>query len=155
MTKFDLFLNNSKELQNKFTFNPLLYGSLGLEVLTGQNLNSDDIDILIPELYLKGEKWEDFKSYLEQLGYVLIDAHEHTFIKGGTKYSYASIEELEKFAGIFLADISEREKSNIHYKLLDLKQYLAVYEASSKDGYRQNKKESADFKKIDFIKSFL
>ena len=39
MTKFDLFLNNSKELQNKFTFNPLLYGSLGLEVLTGQTFS--------------------------------------------------------------------------------------------------------------------
>ena len=149
MTKFDLFLNNSKELQNKFTFNPLLYGSLGLEVLTGQNFNSDDIDILIPELFLKGEKWEDFKSYLEQLGYVMIDAHEHTFIKDRTKYSYASIEELEKFAGISQSEISERINSNIHYKILNLKQYLTVYEASSKDGYRHNKKEYADLKKIE------
>lgn len=49
MTKFDCFLQNAKTLNDKFNIVPLLYGSLGLEVLTNSSLDADDIDILIPQ----------------------------------------------------------------------------------------------------------
>ena len=49
MTKFNCFLQNAEMLNNKFNIVPLLYGSLGLEVLTKSSLNADDIDILVPE----------------------------------------------------------------------------------------------------------
>ena len=153
--RFDAFIKNIIELQNEFSFVPLLYGSLGLEVLTGEWLNPKDIDILIPDLYINSEKWEVFKSYLESLDYILIDLHEHTFKKDNILFSYASIENLEEFAGIKESEIEEKTASNIHYKLLNLKQYLAVYEASLKDGYRQNKKEKDDLNKIELIKKLI
>lgn len=64
--KLNYFLENASILNQKFNIIPLIYGSLGLEVLTNENLNSDDIDILIPEIYVTGEKWNEFKDYMEQ-----------------------------------------------------------------------------------------
>ena len=153
MTKFDCFRENAKLLNNNFNIVPLLYGSVGLEVLTNTSLNADDIDILIPEVYVSGSGWAEFKTLLESDGYVLIDEHEHTFRKDGVDYSYASIEGLKDFAGIDLRDIEIRNVSNTKFMLLSLQQYLKVYQKSSQDGYRMNVKEKQDNKKIEFIKS--
>ena len=38
--KKSLFLENAKLLNNEFEIIPLMYGSLGLEYITNQNLNS-------------------------------------------------------------------------------------------------------------------
>ena len=113
-TKFPLFLDNARLLQKSFDITPLLYGSLGLEYLTGEDLNSDDIDILIYEKYLT-DRQDEFRDTLEKEGYVLADEHEHTFCKDGVCYSYASIEELYSFAGISESEI-EINKRRIFYK---------------------------------------
>ena len=149
--KYEGFLNNAQELNKKFGIVPLLYGSLGLEILTKTNLGSKDIDILIPEVFVKGTRWEEFRMYLENNGYVLIDLHEHTFVKDNIEYSYASIENLKEFAGINVEDIHNYQEKNAKYLLLTLEQYLKVYKKSSQDGYRVNKKEKQDGKKIKFI----
>lgn len=155
MDKYMCFLRNTKELSDSFGFLSLLYGSLGLEVLTGESLSSDDIDILIPNYYVNGDGWELFRSTLEYLGYDLIDLHEHTFQKNGICYSYASIENLKGFAGIGIEEISKVSDQGVEYLLLNLEQYLRVYEKSSQDGYRVNKKNKQDNKKIEFIKEKL
>ncbi len=146
--KYILFLENAQLLFDAFHIKPLLYGFLGLEVLLQRDLQSDDIDILIPGELLH-EKWESFKSYLEMKGYTLIDLHEHTFVKDGVAYSYARIEELKDFAGVD----SFVEKD--FWLLLTLQDYLKVYEMSLKDGYRQNNKNKNDMEKINIIKSVM
>lgn len=153
--KFNYFLNNAKELYNIFKITPLLYGSLGLEVLTNTDLSADDIDILIPEIFVNGTRWNEFKNVLEIMGYVLIDEDEHTFRKDNINYSYASIENLKEFADIDVSGIKEYTKNNTKYYLLSLKQYLKVYQKSSLDGYRMNKKEKKDNDKIKFINKCL
>ena len=50
--KFNLFLENARFLSDKFGIVPLLYGSLGLEYLTGDDLGADDIDIHLFRAYL-------------------------------------------------------------------------------------------------------
>lgn len=155
MTKYGFFLKNTKLLNDNFNIVPLLYGSLGLEVLTNTSLNADDIDILIPKVYVIGGKWTEFKALLESDGYVLIDEHEHTFRKDGVDYSYASIEGLKDFADIDLHDIEIRDVSNTKFMLLSLQQYLKVYQKSSQDGYRMNVKEKQDNIKIEFIKRII
>ena len=50
--KFNLFLENARFLSDKFSMVPLLYGSLGLEYLTGDDLSADDIDILVPRVFI-------------------------------------------------------------------------------------------------------
>ena len=151
MTKFNCFLQNAEMLNDKFNIVPLLYGSLGLEVLTNSSLNADDIDILIPQVFVTGDRWTEFKLFLESEEYELIDEHEHTFRKDGVDYSYACIEGLKEFADIDISDIEIRNISGTEFMLLSLEQYLKVYQKSSLDGYRINVKEKQDNQKIEFI----
>ena len=148
------FFENAKLLMDKLAIIPLMYGSLGLEYITGESLNSDDIDILIPEVFLK-ERWEEFKNLLTDQGYILIDEHEHAFQKNGIHYAYASIEELESFAKINLSEIEQQNNDGIWLKLLSLEQYLKVYSTSAKDGYRINVRKKKDNDKIAFIENRL
>ena len=152
--KIEAFLGNARLLGDTFGIAPLLYGSLGLEYLTGEDLRADDIDILIPRTFLK-ERWMEFKTFLEKNGYTLTDEHEHTFQKGGVSYSYAQIEELEAFAGIPMTEITIHTAGGVSFGLLSLRQYLAVYTASSQDGYRIKTREKKDFEKIAFLKRRL
>ena len=153
-SKFNLFLENARLLSDKFDIVPLLYGSLGLEYLTGDDLGADDIDILVPCVFIT-ERWHEFKTLLEARGYVLVDENEHTFVRDGVTYSYADIEDLESFAGIRMKDIEMREVDGVRFLLLSLEQYLAVYRQSSKDGYRANVRQKKDADKIRFIESKL
>ena len=152
--KFNLFLENARLLSDKFNIVSLLYGSLGLEYLTGDALDADDIDILVPRVFIT-ERWHEFKSFLEAQGYVLADEHEHAFARDGVAYSYADIEDLESFAGINTEDIELHETDGVRFLLLSLEQYLAVYKQSSKDGYRVNVRQKKDADKIRFIESKL
>ncbi len=153
--KFKKFLENAQLLNGQFRIIPLLYGSLGLEQVTSSDLNSGDIDILIPGEFVNGEHWVPFIEFLESNGYTLIDEHEHTFIKDETEYSYAPIENLKSFADIDPKDIGIYEKQGVRYKSLSLDQYLTVYQRSLQDEYRVNvfKKKEQDEEKISFIKS--
>ena len=153
-SKFNLFLENARLLSDKLGIIPLLYGSLGLEHLTGEALGADDIDILVPRGFIT-ERWQEFKAVLEKLGYILTDAHEHAFVHDGVAYSYADIEDLESFAGIRMKDIAMHEADGVRFLLLSLEQYLAVYKQSSKDGYRVNVRQKKDADKIRFIESKL
>ena len=148
------FLENAGLLSERFGITPLLYGSLGLEYLTGVNLNADDIDILVPQVFL-GDQWDVFRGFLEERGYRLIDLHEHTFEKDGIHFSYARMEELEAFAGIPVGEIGTEEQENVRFRLLSLGQYLQVYTASSRDGYRVNTKNKKDSEKIALIQELL
>ena len=152
--KFNLFIENARLLSDKFNIVPLLYGSLGLEYLTGDILGSDDIDILVPRVFIT-DRWQEFKAVLEEHGYVLVDEHEHTFVRDGVAYSYSDIEDLESFAGIRMKDIEMREADGVSFLMLSLEQYLAVYKKSSKDGYRVNVRQKKDADKIRFIESKL
>ena len=152
--KFNLFLENAQFLSDKFNIVPLLYGSLGLEYLTGDDLGADDIDILVSRVFIT-ERWHEIKAVLEEHGYVLVDEHEHTFVRDGVAYSYADIEDLEPFAGICMKDIEMREADGVRFLLLSLEQYLAVYKQSSNDGYRVNVRQKKDADKIRFIESKL
>ena len=125
-----------------------------MEYLTGDALGADDIDILIPRVFIT-ERWHEFKVLLETHGYVLADEHEHTFARDGVAYSYADIEDLESFAGINTEDIELHETDGVRFLLLSLEQYLAVYKQSSKDGYRVNVRQKKDADKIRFIESKL
>ena len=152
--KLNLFLENARLLSDKFDIVSLLYGSLGLEYLTGDALDVDDIDILVPRVFIT-DRWQEFKEFLEEHGYVLADEYEHTFVRDGVAYSYADIEDLESFAGIDTESIEMHEVDGVRFMLLTLEQYLAVYKQSSKDGYRVNVRQKKDADKIRFIESKL
>lgn len=149
-----LFFENAILLAKGFEIVPLMYGSVGLEYITGERLHADDIDILVPEAYVT-DKWDEFKAFLAGEGYALVDEREHTFKKDEVFYAYAAIEELEEFAGIKLNEIKQVREAGAEFKLLSLKQYLKVYSASAKDGYRVNVRQKKDSEKIALIERLL
>ncbi len=152
--KIRAFFDNARLLREALGIVPLMYGSLGLEYLTGEDLNADDIDILIPEAFVT-DRWPEFRAALEENGYILTDEPEHAFEKDGVCYAYAAMEELEPFAGVVPAEITTLNAGNVPFRLLSLEQYLKVYTASSKDGYRVDVRGKKDNDKIVFLKKLL
>lgn len=148
------FLRIAGELNKKRGITPLLFGSLGLEQRLRIDLNADDIDILIPEAFLN-ERWDALVSVMECNGYTLYDPHEQAFEKAGLSAAFASIESLAEFAGVDIAQITVIEEAGARYYLLGLEDYLKVYTASSKDGYRKNTKNKNDEEKIVLINRAL
>ena len=154
MSKFRLFYEVAERLNRHFDMKPLLYGSLGLEQRLNMDLGADDIDLLIPEYWLK-EGWQPFSAFMEQEGYLLYDVHEHSFYKENVSIAFAALESLSDFAGIKIANIPEVRYNNICYLLLDLEDYKKVYLESSKDGYRKDKKHKNDTEKVRLIDEAL
>ena len=148
------FLSVAECLNKKLRIVPLLYGSLGLEQRLQTDLGAEDIDILLPEVFLTG-KWDSITALMEENGYVLYDLHEHAFEKDGVSVAFAPIEDLTPFAGVDLTEIPVLEESGVRYFLLSLQDYLEVYTASAKDGYRKTKKNKQDGQKIERIKKAL
>ena len=148
------FCRIAAQLNNALSIVPLLYGSLGLQLLTGEALNPDDIDVLIPAECL-GAKWASLCELMERNGYTLIDLHEHTFSNGSQKISYAQIDDLESYADISLNHTPTVQHKGAQFFLLTLPQYLNVYKKSSEDSYRRDKNNSKDIEKIALIKAFI
>ena len=148
--KYGEFLSAAAQINKTFQVSPLLFGSLGLERRLGISLNSDDIDVLLPERLLTAD-WQRLIAMMEDLSYTLQDEEEHEFVKGDFRMAFASIENLEPFAGVDLNAIPLITDQGASYYLLDLPDYLKVYEASSRDGYRKNVKNKQDQQKIDLI----
>ena len=151
--KWKLFLEVARTLNCRGA-TPLLYGSLGLWHRTGEAIFADDIDVLLPETWLS-EQWSAFQTLLQAEDWRLIDAHEHTFEKRGVHCSLAALEELETFAGVPISEIETRAESGAKYRLLSVKQYLAVYKASAKDGYRVNTRGKKDAEKIALLEKLV
>lgn len=154
MGKFDEFIKVAAYLNDDLEIIPLLYGSLGLQMVSGFDFHPDDIDILIPLEFLK-EKWDMFRKSIEKAGYVLVDLHEHEFIKDDTKIAFSFIEDLGNFAMIDYEDLEIIDDKGIRYKRLSLEDYLKVYLKSSTDSYRRNKNNDKDLVKIQVLKQLL
>lgn len=152
--KKELFLQIARKLNEKLGVTPLLFGSLGLEQRLGENLNADDIDVLIPEEYLD-KKWDMLIEVMEGLGYSLYDVHEHAFEMDGVSAAFASIENLVPFANVDITRLPAIDEDGVRYCLLGLEDYLKVYTASSKDGYRKDTKNKNDMEKIELIRRAL
>lgn len=160
--KYDEFIEIAKKL-NDIEIIPLLMGSVGLEAITEKSWDAQDLDIHVPgdkrgwevppELSI--HNWIDIVNIMNSMEYSLIDLHEHEFYKGGLSVEFGIIDTLPNFAGVHLEDLEIHQKRNVKYYLLNPEQYLCVYESSSKDSYRADKKNHKDIRKIDFLKSII
>lgn len=89
---------------------------------------------------------------MRDLGYNLIDLHEHEFQKSEISVEYGSISSLHDFAGIYEADIDLVNFNGIEFRIPSQEQFLKIYEESSKDSYRNDNNNNKDFAKIDFLR---
>ena len=148
---------------NKVGITPTLMGSLGLEFISKEDWDPSDIDIHVPgdprgweaPDELRIYDWEKIMAVMKELGYNLIDVHEHEFKKNGVSVEYGTIDSLYDFAGISESDIELIQLNGIKFRVPSLKQFLSIYEASSKDSYRNNNNNNKDFKKIAWLNSHL
>src|SRR5699024_6796662 len=158
--KIQEFLRITKKL-NAIKITPLLMGSVGLQVVTKKNWDARDLDIHVP-----GDKrgweapaekaifdWERIVKIMHSLGYPLIDLHEHEFFKKGLSIEFGIIDTLPSLAGVPLDDLEIHQYKDIKFYLLTPSQYLRVYEAAYKDGYRATNNNHKDFHKIEYLKT--
>lgn len=146
---------------NKVGITPTLMGSLGLEFVSKEDWEPSDIDIHVPgdprgweaPDELRIYNWDKIMGLMEKLGYDLVDVHEHEFQKNGLSVEYGTIDALYDFAGISESEIELISLEGIQFRVPGLKQYLSIYEASSKDSYRNDNNNNKDFKKIAWLKS--
>lgn len=160
--KFNEFIKIAKKL-NDIEIIPLLMGSVGLEIVTGKSWDAQDLDIHIPgdkrgwevppELNI--HNWNDIVNIMNSMEYNLIDLHEHEFSKEGLSVEFGIIDTLPSFAGVQLGNLEMHQLGEVRYYLLNLEQYLSVYESSSKDSYRANNNNNKDIGKIDFLKKMI
>ncbi|TDL30867.1 hypothetical protein E2R51_16180 [Jeotgalibacillus sp. S-D1] len=157
MSKKDLyeeFLRVAGTFNQELGITPVLYGSLGLQRVTGLDFSPQDIDLLVPVVYLE-EKWEELLRIMEKLGYKMTDLHEHEFRKEKIKIGIAYMEDLLPFAGVNFNLLAFTEDSGAHYYTLTVSDYINVYSQSWKDGYRRTKNSGKDEKKLKILHSLL
>lgn len=162
MDKVAEFIRITKKL-NEMEIIPLLMGSVGLEVATGEDWDAHDLDIHVPgdergweappELSI--HNWKKIVEIMISIGYTLVDLHEHEFSNGDLSVEFGIMDTLPEFAGVPLEDLKMHQKDGDKYYLLNPRQYLAVYEASSLDSYRADQNNNKDLKKIEFLERLI
>ena len=162
-------MNLFKEFQeiceklNRENILPTLMGSVGLEYRSGIDWKPSDIDIHVPgdprgwdaPDELRIYDWDKIYKIMTALGYKLIDLHEHEFKKDNTHVEFGTINSLSDFAGIKEEEIAIEELNNSRFRVPNLEQFLVIYQASSKDSYRNENNNNKDLPKIDWIESKL
>lgn len=159
---FNAFHEISHQL-NKLGITPLLMGSVRLTYLTGVDWQAGDLDIHVPgdprgwdapevdRIYQR----EAIITTMEELGYQLIDAHEHEFTNGVVSVEIGVIDTLPEFADIPLVEISLHSIDGVNFYLPDYRQYLMIYEASYQDSYRVEQNNHKDLQKIAYLRQAL
>ncbi|WP_088011665.1 hypothetical protein [Gottfriedia acidiceleris] len=151
---FNEFLRISHILNIELSIVPVLYGSLGLQKISGLEFFPQDIDILLPLEFLR-EKWRSLQLTVESLGYKLVDLNEHEFKKYEFNIAFSHEEDLYQFAEVEFKNLNIINVNGIKYKTLSIEEYLIVYKKSSIDGYRRTKKNNKDFVKINIIEELM
>lgn len=162
MTIFDEFKMICRKL-NQVGIIPTLMGSLGLEYVSKVFWNPSDIDIHVPgdprgwdaPDELRIYDWDKILVVMNDLGYDLVDLHEHAFQKNEMSVEYGTIDSLYEFAGISPKELKLVELDEVTFYVPSLRQFLSIYEASSKDSYRNDQNNHKDFAKIEWLKKTI
>lgn len=154
MDKYKEFLRIAKHLNSELHIIPVLYGSLGLSRIIQIDLDSKDIDILVPQKYITTD-WAVLIKILSKINYELVDEKEHEFVYLNNKIGIAFEEDLSSFAKVDYKTLKTVSDNGVNYKILNISQYKKIYEMSIKDSYRLQNKNKKDLEKIKLIDNYL
>jgi len=154
MNKYKEFLKIAKQLNCELDIIPVLYGSLGLSRIIQKDLNSEDIDILVPKKYITTD-WNRLMKTLQKINYQLINEKEHEFVYQNYKIGIAFEEDLFPFAKVSHKNLNVVSDGGANYKTLGIDQYKKIYEVSKNDSYRSEKNNKKDLRKIELIDSYI
>lgn len=149
--KEEAFFGLARALREELSVVPVLYGSLGLALATGEEIAVNDVDLLVPAAFL-GARWGELLAFMRARRFVLKNKHEHEFRKGSLVVAFAGTGVLRD---IYAAprDIPLRRMRGVAFRLPTLRQFLATYRFSLKDGYRVAKR--TDRAKIRLLEKHL
>lgn len=157
---FDEFLIICKKLNDK-GITPCLLGSVGLSYVTQKDWEPSDLDIHVngdprgweaPD-HLRIYRWEEIMEAMTDLGYEMIDLHEHEFKKDNLHVEFGSIDSLAPFANVDLNQLRRVKDHGCEFFVPTKAQFLKIYQASSQDSYRNDQNNHKDFAKIDYLKN--
>jgi len=148
--KFPAFLNIAKVL-NEVGIIPALYGSLGLYRIIGQIDEIDDIDIIIPNIYL-GAEFPELVKIMESIGYHQDKVFPHEFTKGDGQIGFEPESDLNESIGKTLDDLKLTELDGVKFRELSEGEYLMVYK---KDLERRKEKVKNTERKVNALEQGL
>lgn len=148
------FIRICTALNEELQITPVLYGSLGLGKAIQRDFSPQDIDILVPLVFLK-EKWNALQNVVGQLGYSLVNLREREFQNGEIQIGFSFAEDLKDYAEIDYRNLKGAEDGGAEYFMLSAEDYLKVYTKSSQDGYRRTKNDQKDLEKLKFLKKLI
>lgn len=149
--KFQLFLEVTKGINEKLNCSPVLFGSLGVSIVTEKQITVNDIDILLPDRYLNID-WPELKKFANSIGFELINEHEHEFRRLDEIIAFAEYSVLSD-VGLTINDLTDKQNDGVDFKLPSAEQLIKIYQYSQKDGYRLQKRNDAE--KLDVLKNFI
>lgn len=153
--KLDAFFSVVRQLNIKFKITPVLYGSLGLSKYIGELTKIDDVDILVPHVYIN-KKWNALKKFMEEIGYKLTDQKEHEFQKGQIKVAFATEDDLSDIPDFNYSELIDTKEKGVKFRQLTPKLYLDLYVWLQTCDYRVDKgKTKTDKIRIKALKKYM
>jgi len=151
--KLEVFFEVAGKINKEFNVLPILYGSLGLSQAIKTEMETNDIDIKIPE-NVRVSRWTDLQKMMGDIGFELTNDEGGEFMRNDCMVSIAR-DELMWYAEIDSAKLEIVKNDKCEYKVVSPKQYLRIYQRSLKDNYRREKNNSKDLERIALIEKYL
>lgn len=140
---------------NRLGIEPIIYGGLGLSLLTKKSFEIRDIDFLLKDSDID-KHWGGIKQLLKRHKYRLDPKHKREFIGKKPYISFLSLGDVKDLATIQFSELEKYEIGSGSYRNLNLEQYLDIYQNGLKKSiWRQKRKNESDLKKIALIKKCL
>ncbi len=135
---------------------PILYGFAGASLYLGKFKEIRDIDLLVDGHWLH-EDWQAFVGAMKRHGFLLSDEQEHEFVdERGEKLSFAAKEILAREKICDPAENLVRKRVGyIEVTTLSTSDFRTAHRFSSRDGYRQSKREFKDRRVIMLFDRYL
>jgi predicted nucleotidyltransferase len=151
--KWDVFLEVTKFLNDKFGIKPILYGSLGIQNIIGEFTEATDVDFMIDPKYITID-WLEFKSLIESLGFEIINEQGHEFARDDIIIGFGNEDEFHR-SGVDPTTLTVSDLDGIRFRELTAKQYLLFYQRVYREDDRQEEKKISDIDKIRRLKIYI
>ncbi len=148
--KFRVFFLVAKKL-NALGVEPVLFGSLGVSTVINLEMPINDVDILIPDIWVE-DRWRELIVLMSALDFSVYDELEHEFIRDSQKVAFAG-ESILGDISLTKSKLVRMATGELKYYIPTASQFLEIYRYSLNDGYRIKKRK--DNEKIKLLTEYL
>jgi hypothetical protein len=140
---------------NNIGIKPVLYGSLGVALLLGEQMMIEDIDFILSDVDFVTHWNEVRKLVTRKLRYKIDPKHSREFI-GTVPISFMAARDIRKLAHIDMRQTIKTCKAGAIFRNLTPRQHLLIYRKGlQRNRYRTQYKRISDKAKIHLLRRFL